>query len=321
MKLRLLLGAALIASGLAAQVRGAGVILDTFGFEGFVDGALQGQQGWVTAGSGSTATVQSSLSQAGAKAVEMHRAAGAAGRWAKPVSGYPTGRFVILDWNMRVEPTGAPSGVFGPFFGVEAYDGASGIRLLGSLGVDATTGEVLYQIQDDGFLTPTGATAAPNEWNRYRIVLDFAADQYSMFFNGDKVASTGFVDRAFGLDDFTDADLATFAAGFDTASLAQAGTAQFDNFLAWESLPGDFNLDGAVNGSDLAIWRGQAGIGAGGDADADGDSDGADFLLWQRNAGANVLTATAAAAAVPEPASAVLALVAVAALRRRAKGM
>lgn len=50
--------------------------------------------------------------------------------------------------------------------------------------------------------------------------------------------------------------------------------------------PGDFNLDGNVDGIDLGIW--QAGFATGsslgeGDADADADVDGNDFLIWQRN--------------------------------------
>lgn len=73
--------------------------------------------------------------------------------------------------------------------------------------------------------------------------------------------------------------------------------------------PGDFNLDGAVDETDLAVWQagfGQAsGAGWGdGDADADGDIDGMDFLAWQANFGA-----TAAAQAVPEPTTALMASV------------
>jgi hypothetical protein len=47
--------------------------------------------------------------------------------------------------------------------------------------------------------------------------------------------------------------------------------------------PGDFNADGIVNATDLAVWKGEHGPGGGADADFDGDSDGADFLAWQRN--------------------------------------
>jgi hypothetical protein len=46
--------------------------------------------------------------------------------------------------------------------------------------------------------------------------------------------------------------------------------------------PSDFNLDGYVDATDLASWRGAYGNSAAGDADNDGDTDGADFLRWQR---------------------------------------
>jgi hypothetical protein len=73
--------------------------------------------------------------------------------------------------------------------------------------------------------------------------------------------------------------------------------------------PGDFNMDGLVNGADLAVWKTNVGLASGafyrqGDADRDGDVDGADFLAWQTAAGA--AGATGAQLAVPEPAAALL---------------
>ncbi len=65
-------------------------------------------------------------------------------------------------------------------------------------------------------------------------------------------------------------------------------------------LPADFNHDGAVNSTDLAVWKGSYHLTAGGDADSDGDTDGADFLLWQKQVGSS--SAQAATATVPEPA-------------------
>lgn len=66
-------------------------------------------------------------------------------------------------------------------------------------------------------------------------------------------------------------------------------------------IPGDFNLDGVVNATDLAKWKSDFGVNAQSDADNDGDSDGNDFLIWQRNFGMGASTATAGA--VPEPAA------------------
>lgn len=68
----------------------------------------------------------------------------------------------------------------------------------------------------------------------------------------------------------------------------------------------DFNLDGEVNGEDLAMW--QQGYGmtvnatrANGDADGDGDVDGRDFLEWQRQVTTAEPLNNIEALAVPEP--------------------
>jgi hypothetical protein len=80
--------------------------------------------------------------------------------------------------------------------------------------------------------------------------------------------------------------------------------------------PTDFNLDGRLDGGDLAVWRTGFGKSTGGtithgNADGDADVDGADFLQWQRSL---VPPATApATAAIPEPAGLALALAAAAA--------
>ena len=66
---------------------------------------------------------------------------------------------------------------------------------------------------------------------------------------------------------------------------------------------GDFNLDGEIDGEDLAAW--QIGYGEIGTATrSDGDADGDDFLIWQREVG--LPTPPTGAAPVPEPASLLL---------------
>lgn len=62
----------------------------------------------------------------------------------------------------------------------------------------------------------------------------------------------------------------------------------------------DFNVDGSVNGADLAQWLGDYAINADSDADDDNDSDGSDFLAWQQQRSLPSLSA-ANALAVPEP--------------------
>jgi len=311
-----LLAVGLIAASIAGTASAVGPIVDTNGFEGFALGPLEGQQGWVSSGAAvGSATIQSSVVQSGSKAVAVARGPNVDRRWAKPVTGFPTQRFVVINWDMRVAPTGA-TGVFGPFFGVETYDAIPAtppLKVLGSLGVDATTGDVLYQ-PPGGALTDTGVLAAFNAWHSFRIVLDFAGHNYSVFFNGAKLNASpiGFVDHTIAnpLNDFSDADIAALGAGGDPGSMAQTGNAYFDNFVVFDGVPGDFDFNGVVNGADLAVWRSSMGVNANGDADGDLDSDGADFLIWQRQLGENILAATAAGSAVPEPGAFVLGAIA-----------
>jgi len=84
------------------------------------------------------------------------------------------------------------------------------------------------------------------------------------------------------------------------------------------SLPGDFDLDGDVDGSDFLLL--QQGMGTlssalyiNGDASLDGVIDQADIDIWSANFGfvASGLVAPAVAASVPEPTSAALAMIAV----------
>ena len=72
----------------------------------------------------------------------------------------------------------------------------------------------------------------------------------------------------------------------------------------------DFDEDGDVDPTDLAIWKGAYNLNQLGDADGDNDSDGNDFLLWQQQFGSAPAVAVVqpAAAAVPEPTTAVMML-------------
>ena len=71
--------------------------------------------------------------------------------------------------------------------------------------------------------------------------------------------------------------------------------------------PGDFNLDGMVDGRDFLTWQRHAGtVSAGrydqGDADFNGVIDGADLAVWQQAYSATEpLALNASANAVPEP--------------------
>ena len=239
----------LLASTLAPSAP-AQVVVDSHGFEApfFTTtfngtGQLEGQTPatfngtWLrTKGPGlGSATVQTAVVASGAQAVRVDRAANSDDRWGVPVSGYPaSGNFITVNWDMRVQQTAGPTNTFGPFLGMEAYDeDAVAIGLLGSLGVDATTGDVLFQAANTGFLTETGVTVAFGAWNHYAVEFNFSTHVYRFFLNGTLLGSQGFVDQtnvAGGLDEFTDANISALAAAGDPASQALTGTAYFDNF-------------------------------------------------------------------------------------------
>ena len=215
--------------------------------------------------------------------------------------------------------------------GVEAYDddtSTSGIGLLGSLGVDASTTDVLYQIEDTGALTETGFTVDYEQWYHFQIRLNFDTDNYAAFFDGDLVASTGFVDRGFGLDSFTDADISVLAANSDGDSQAAVATAYFDNFEVNSVNAADFDGDGDVDGADFLAWQRGYGIAAGTALPADGDAngdltvDGLDLAIWRAQFGF-VTSSTIVATSAPEPTSFALfvlgGLLALGAGRRRSK--
>lgn len=70
-------------------------------------------------------------------------------------------------------------------------------------------------------------------------------------------------------------------------------------------LPGDYDIDGNVDGADFLVWQLQLG-GTSEDADGNGDGivDGEDLMIWQDNFGAGDFDASAAA--VPEPCASLL---------------
>jgi hypothetical protein len=286
-------------------------------------GVLQGQSGWLWDGTGldpnvhSTAVVQDSIFKTGSQAVLVTRRPNSNRHWAMPKSGLPTQRFIAIDWDMRVAEASASTGL-GPFFGLHTYDRTLGSppKVLGTLGVDATTGEILTQQAQTGFFASTEATVLFDEWNHYRLVLDFATDSFLGFVNGEHVISSPFVDDnpTQDLNTFSDADLWTVAGAADAASQALTGTAAFDNFVIRDGLLGDYDIDGDVDNGDYLRWRATFGQSVTAGHDADGNKNGvvdaADYVIWREHLGDSLFTnglgAGLSSAVVPEPGSLVL---------------
>lgn len=196
-----------------------------------------GSEQWVQSpvGGTSTAVVQDAIFNTGSQAVRVDRASGSDDRWAVEVSGFPAvdRPLVCVEWDMRVEEaTATPDGSFGPFFGIETYDNEISLLRLGTLGVDAATGDVLGIDRAAGFFE-TGATVDFGEWNSFRIVLDYRDDTYYGFLNNALLFQTDF--EFVGGDQFSEADIAAIAAGGDPGSAAAVGTAYFDNYRVFET--------------------------------------------------------------------------------------
>lgn len=226
----------------------ASTIVDSKGFEQpdftttfLGTGQLEGQpagnlQVWQrTAGAGtSTAVVQNAFFAPGGgnQAVKVTRAPGSVDRWGVPLTGYPLTDKVCVEFDMMVPgPAAGAAGQFGPFFGVESYDDTVVIALLGSLGVDGTTGDVLYQ-DANGFFTEAGVISAFGTWYNYDMIFDYKSQTYSIY-RDDVLLKAGieFVDNdkvGGGLNHFTDADITALTAAANSDALT--GTAYFDKF-------------------------------------------------------------------------------------------
>jgi hypothetical protein len=148
-----------------------------------------------------------------------------------PAPSSPTDTIQVV-WDMNVLPTTTNPSKFGPFFGIDAY---SSTGRLGGAGIDATTGEFLFEDPTVGFsavnvnpITGVGFQPGPG-WHHYMLDFDYTTQTYSAFVdNVELVSNETFFDP--GQTQFTDADIASLQdvpSGFDNPT----GTAYFDNYV------------------------------------------------------------------------------------------
>ncbi len=321
------LGRGLLAMAVAflalTQAEGA-VVVSSGGFEptAYSAGPLEGQQSWFNSGSGgTTAVVQTEIVKSGLQAVKLTRASNSNRYFGRFVDSPPTGRYLSVDWDMRYEATGSLTSL-GPFFGVQSFFEKPGaVGFVAGFGVDATSRELLYQQGGSGaFLA--GPVVPADTWAHYRIDFDFGTDTYRSYYNGQLIATTGFVDAYLDIDRITDIDMVAVPAAGDSGSVTQTGVAYFDNFVVRDGIRGDYNNDGVVDAADYTVWRdtsNQTGFALAADGDADGVVGPADYQVWKAAYG--TLNTVGAAIAVPEPAAATMLLAAAAAAlgRRRVR--
>ena len=99
---------------------------------------------------------------------------------------------------------------------------------------------------------------------------------------------------------------------FDNTTASAIGAFPAYSITIARTVPGDFNLDGSVDGQDLAVWLANSG-GSGqvlpGDSNFDNSVDGQDLAIWLANSGSSVVVddytssapVLAGGAPVPEP--------------------
>jgi PEP-CTERM motif len=175
-------------------------------------------------------------------------------------------------------------------------------------------------------------------WHRFRAVIgvDRVRLELDLYRNGMSMTldGNGHPVAVPGPDSVVEYSITPTAAGFNSlrigspSGVVSTGGVAFDNlYLALvdvptPGLPGDYNYDNRVDAADYVVWRKSLGTNIlAGDGDGDGDVDANDYNVWRANFGKATLSA-AAQAVVPEPttaAMAMLALLGLACRRHRAR--
>jgi len=226
----------------AGPVASAAVVYDSTGFESpkFTAGAnLAGQDviggPWLKDPGTSTAVVSTVNAFSGAQDIQVTRVAAPTGntRWAVTKPQAPATGFNVfdIDADVRVEQATFSGGTdFGPAFGLEAYDASTtplAPKLIGSVTIDASTGDVLYQATGSRFLTETGTVVSRGAYHHLKLEVDFTTGKYKAYVDDTLLHTEPFVDS--GIVAFTDAPISTFAASSTSINTA-TGTAFFDNY-------------------------------------------------------------------------------------------
>ncbi len=229
----------------------ATTIYNSGGFETFIPTQnLDGQDPappigngpWAQDNGASTAEVTTVNPIEGAQSVKITRAAGATGntRWGVVKSVAPTGldNVINLYFDMRVV---RQTNEFGPLFGIEAYDASAGApKLIGSLLLDASTGQILCHAANTGAFVGTGTYLDVIVHHHYHLAINFTARTCSLFADGDLIHTEGFANPA--ATNFTDAPLTTLA----IATSSDAGIAYFDNY----------RIERTTSQLPYLVWRG-----------------------------------------------------------------
>jgi hypothetical protein len=243
-----------------------------------------------------------------------------AGNAAQALSNYP---FTMAAW---IRPTGQVGDPRATAFSLTRTASASQYYRMGmgySSAVDEPNPGDFEAVRANSTITQVDAvdtfsSLTDGSWHHAAVVFA-ATDQVQIYLDGTLVIVTdpttpatvtfqnlvnalnlGLVYRNIGTGGFID----WWKGDIDDPRLYNTGlTAQEVAALVNPPGPGDFDIDGDVDGADFAAWQmhfpqGSEAMLSEGDADGDGDVDGADFIVWQTNVSPSPGPSTSP---VPEP--------------------
>lgn len=256
--------AALASGGLISQRAFATTVPYSTGFEttdGFTTGNLStqaGATGWSASGNSDTPTSSAIIETATTynstpQALQLNRAA-PHGLVTNPVIAYSpiysnalatTGMSFSVSTEINYTATGvAPSdtdgGPFGPVFGIEINGPSTGAGnpnvSLGSLSVDATTGNLIVDNGSGDYDTVSATTLTAGDWYNLQLTVVDVGGVFTLesYLNGTLVADASGVVSENSISAYTQGYL--FGAA-DSGEDAGAGTAYFDNYSASASVP------------------------------------------------------------------------------------
>ncbi len=223
---------------------------------------------------------------------------------------------------LAVFGNGDSDAISGGGAGTLSFGAAATINIVAAAGYTPANGDTAQVFLDWASINNSGATINAPGWDTSNLFVDGtitfgAVVEADCDFNGDTLCNTADIDMLtaeiatgganLALD--IDGDGSITTGDLDTW-LAEAGT---KNGLSGPYLPGDANLDGAVNAQDLnelgQRWQAMDNLWSHGDFTADGNVNASDLnelgQRWQQ-----VVPAAAAATAVPEPSALSLLLLA-----------
>lgn len=237
-----MLAGVLMASGSTFAVPVYSTGFESTGTPSFTAGTLPGQNGWLKQDFGpgaATALVETGVVKTGSQAVSVTKAANTNSLVyvpVAPVTNATTARYVYVSADMQYDRSSATTAVFGPFTGLDIYQGANRIA---TAGFDTATNDFLFydstvnpQFGVPNGLQPIGpGVADPQRWYNFLVSLDFVSKTYHIYVDGvEYTPAAGVAFATPAATTITDADFAVLGADGSINAQAAIATGYFDNY-------------------------------------------------------------------------------------------